>query len=84
MREDRFLMICWVVLIVLSVATVELPVLGSQKAAVCMAIMLLAFIKGWLIIDGFMELRHAPVHWRLLLLAWPALMMVGVSGIIFI
>ena len=36
-------------------------------------ILLVALGKAWLITEGFMELRHAPRLWRLLLLAWPLL-----------
>jgi hypothetical protein len=33
--------------------------------------LLAALGKAWLIADGFMHLRHAPLLWRGLLLGWP-------------
>ena len=30
----------------------------------------LAFVKGFLVIDDFMGLRHAPSLWRRLLVGW--------------
>jgi H+/Cl- antiporter ClcA len=30
----------------------------------------IAFVKAWVIIQDFMELRHAPKLWRNLLMAW--------------
>ena len=38
----------------------------------------IAFVKGWVIIHDFMELRHAPRLWRNLLLAW----LLGVTSMI--
>ena len=37
-------------------------------------------VQAWLIVDGFMELRHAPWPWRALMLAWPLAMALGVAG----
>ena len=33
--------------------------------------LLVALGKAWLIIDGFMEMRHANWFWRGLMLGWP-------------
>ena len=60
----------------LSISTV---VLGNAGAtALAGGVLLAAFGKAWLITDGFMELRHAPWPWRLLLLGWPLVIAVGV------
>jgi cytochrome c oxidase subunit 4 len=35
-----------------------------------LAIFGMALVKGWWIIEDFMELRHAPALWRRLLIGW--------------
>ena len=77
MLNGRFLILCWLGLVVLSFATVALASTGTTLLFSA-AIMLMALCKAWLITDGFMELRHAPPFWRLLLLSWPAVMATGV------
>lgn len=44
--------------------------LGHASMLPVLGIFGLAFVKGWVIINDFMELRHAPRLWRNLLLAW--------------
>ncbi|SDO34859.1 cytochrome C oxidase subunit IV family protein [Pseudomonas jinjuensis] len=68
----RVLLLCWGVLLLLTVASVAAGSLGEHWA------MLLALggcvVKGWIISEHFMELRSAPRFWRFLLLAWPLLL----------
>jgi hypothetical protein len=64
---------CWIGLLLLSLASLWLvaaPVLSWAT----MGLSLAALGKAWLIVDGFMELRHGPRLWRALLLAWAACM----------
>jgi len=77
MSASKVLIGCWLALAVLSIATV---VLGSSGSTLLLAVSVLAvaLVKAWLISDGFMELRHAPLMWRLLLSAWPMVMAVGI------
>ena len=77
MSASRTLILCWLGLALLSVASVQL---GNAGATLLMAsaVLLAALGKAWLITDGFMELRHAPRLWRGLLLAWPLAMAAGV------
>ncbi|HUE92191.1 cytochrome C oxidase subunit IV family protein [Pseudomonas sp.] len=77
MSASRTLILCWLGLAVLSVASVQL---GNAGATLLMAsaVLLSALGKAWLITDGFMELRHAPRMWRWLLLGWPVAMAAGV------
>jgi len=77
MSASKVLVACWLGLAVLSIYTV---VLGNAGATLALAggVLLAAFGKAWLITDGFMELRHAPWPWRLLLLGWPLVIAVGV------
>jgi len=77
MSASRTLILCWLGLALLSVASVQL---GNAGATLLMAsaVLLAALGKAWLITDGFMEMRHAPRLWRGLLLAWPLAMAAGV------
>ncbi len=77
MSASKVLVACWLGLAVLSVSTVLLGNAGATLALTA-AVQLTAFGKAWLITDGFMELRHAPRAWRLLLLAWPLVLVLGV------
>ncbi|MEK8079992.1 cytochrome C oxidase subunit IV family protein [Pseudomonas sp. XK-1] len=77
MSASRTLILCWLGLALLSVASVQL---GNAGATLLMAsaVLLAVLGKAWLITDGFMEMRHAPRLWRGLLLAWPLAMAAGV------
>ncbi|MCD0501388.1 cytochrome C oxidase subunit IV family protein [Bordetella petrii] len=69
---------CWVGLVLLTAATVAVAGgAGGEPARAVIAV--LAVVKAWLIIDGFMELRHAPRGWYLLLLAWPVAIALGIG-----
>ncbi|WP_273526443.1 cytochrome C oxidase subunit IV family protein [Pseudomonas sp.] len=72
MSASKVLVGCWLGLALLSITTV---LLGSSGSTLLLGgtILLVALGKAWLITEGFMELRHAPRLWRLLLLAWPLL-----------
>lgn len=75
--STRGLLCCWIGLVLLSLATVaSLELVAARWGAA--ALMLLALGKAWLIVDGFMELKHAPWLWRGLMLAWPVCMAAGV------
>ncbi|PTU74690.1 cytochrome C oxidase subunit IV family protein [Pseudomonas mangrovi] len=75
----RALLACWVALVLLSLATVASLGLPSARDTL-LVLLLLVLGKAWLIVDGFMELRHAPWPWRALMLAWPVAMALGVAG----
>lgn len=75
----RALLACWLALVLLSLATVASLGLPSARHTL-LVLLLLALGKAWLIVDGFMELRHAPWPWRALMLAWPLTMAGGVAG----
>ncbi len=77
MSASKLLLICWLGLVLLSVATVVLGGFGSSLVLV-IGVLTAALAKAWIITDGFMELRHAPRAWRNLLLAWPLLMVAGI------
>lgn len=83
MSASRVLLLCWLGLAVLSTLTVLLGSAGSTPALAA-AVLGLALIKAWLITDGFMELRHAPLSWRLLLLCWPLVLAAGILLAVFL
>jgi len=63
----------WIVLLVATAITYWLGESGTagQAGSVAVYTMLgLAFIKGRLVVYDFMDLRHAPTLWKLLLLGW--------------
>lgn len=68
------LVCCWLLLILATLATVywgtRLAIPGLQLAV----ILVIAIIKAGLIIDGFMELRHAAPGWRVIMYGWPLAM----------
>ena len=64
---------CWMGLLLLSLASLWLVAVPVPSWA-AMGLSLAALGKAWLIVDGFMELRHGPRLWRALLLAWAACM----------
>lgn len=70
MATWKYLLGCWIGLVLLSVGTVWM---GSKTATELLAagILLAALGKAWLIIDGFMEMRHANWFWRCMMLGWP-------------
>lgn len=69
----------WVGLVLLSLVTVIAG--GFSHARLAALLVLLAGLgKGWLIVDHFMELRHAHPGWRLIMLAWPVVMALTIGA----
>lgn len=65
----------WLVLLAATVVTWWLGESGLASSAGAASVLLmfaLAFVKGWLIIMDFMELRHAPALWRRVMVGWLA------------
>ncbi|MDE2440634.1 MAG: cytochrome C oxidase subunit IV family protein [Betaproteobacteria bacterium] len=60
----------WLVLIVATSITWYLGEVGAAGTASIVAMLLIAFVKGRLVILDFMELREAPKMWRILLEGW--------------
>jgi hypothetical protein len=65
----------WLVLLVATGATWWLGEVGAAGIGAILAMLAIATIKGRLVILDFMELRGAPLMWRLLLEGW--LILVG-------
>ncbi len=70
----------WLVLVVATGITWELGEVGAAGAAAIVAMLVIAFIKGRLVILDFMELRDAPRLWRVLLEGW----LIVVGGLILL
>lgn len=77
MSASKVLIGCWLTLAMLSTATVLLGNAGSTLL-LAGAVLAIALVKAWVITEGFMELRHAPALWRLLLSGWPLAMAGGI------
>ena len=61
----------WLVLMLATcITTWWLPKGTAATAATTVLILLIAAIKIRLVLMHFMELRHAPIRWRLLFEAW--------------
>jgi hypothetical protein len=63
----------WLLLLAVTGVTYWLGESGQMANASLMPVLGIfgiAFVKAWVIIQDFMELRHAPKLWRNLLLAW--------------
>jgi len=60
----------WLVLILATLVTWYLGEVGAAGTLSIVAMLAIAFVKGRLVILDFMELRGAPLLWRLLLEGW--------------
>ncbi len=70
----------WLVLMAATVITWYLGEVGAAGTASIVAMLVIAFVKGRLVILDFMELREAPRMWRILLEGW----LILVSGLILL
>ena len=60
----------WLVLLIATSITWYLGEVGAAGTLSIVAMLAIAFVKGRLVILDFMELREAPLMWRLLLEGW--------------
>ena len=60
----------WLVLMIATAITWYLGEVGAAGTSAIVGMLLIAFVKGRLVILDFMELRQAPRMWRLLLEGW--------------
>jgi len=70
----------WIVLLIATAITWYLGEVGAAGTGAIIAMLSIAFVKGRLVILDFMELRGAPLMWRLLLEGW----LIVVSSLILI
>jgi len=67
-------LLSWLLLIALTFASVYMTYLIDSRPLFISGALVIVFFKGQQIIDIFMELKHAPKRWRLLLLSYVILM----------
>ncbi len=60
----------WLILIIATGITWYLGEVGAAGTLAIVAMLVIAFVKGRLVILDFMELRGAPLLWRALLEGW--------------
>ena len=70
----------WLILVVATLITWYLGEVGAAGTTAIVTMLLIAFVKGRLVILDFMELREAPRLWRILLEGW----MIVVSSLILL
>ena len=60
----------WLILMIATGITWYLGEVGAAGTLAIVAMLLIAFVKGRLVILDFMALRHAPLLWRALTMGW--------------
>ena len=74
----------WLVLVLatgLSYGLAELHPGAPLGPITALTLFALAATKGWMVIDVFMGLRHAPPLWRWLMLGWLGVVCAVVAGV---
>ncbi|MDP1653506.1 MAG: cytochrome C oxidase subunit IV family protein [Rhodocyclaceae bacterium] len=66
----HFLNVLWVALLVATLLTWLIGKTGHAGTAAVVAILVIAALKGWMIIYDFMALRRVTLLWRALVLGW--------------
>ena len=60
----------WLLLVLATLAAFELSCHAEFGRYAGLSALLMAYIKGRLVVLDFMELRHAPIIWRVMTEAW--------------
>lgn len=68
--STHFLNVIWVALMVATVLTWFIGKSGTLSPPIVVVVLLIAAIKGWLIVEDFMALRRVKFLWRGLVLGW--------------
>ena len=68
----------WLILLALTGLSTGLAETHLPGATVLVPVLVATLLKGRIVIDAFMGLRHAPVLWRVTVLGW----LVAVVGLI--
>ena len=72
----HLLNVLWIALMVATVLTWMIGKTGYTGTGAVIAILIIAAIKGWMIIQDFMALRRVTFLWRALVLGWLLLTLV--------
>ncbi len=70
MMSDRFSTLIWAVLSLLTLATFTIGEAGLAGRGVMLTLLAIAFVKGQMVANYFMGLRHAGWLWRGIILAY--------------
>ncbi|MEW6294562.1 MAG: cytochrome C oxidase subunit IV family protein [Pseudomonadota bacterium] len=68
--STHFLNVLWVALLVATLLTWLIGKTGHTGTAAVLGILVIAAIKGWMIVLDFMALRRVTLLWRALVLGW--------------
>ncbi|MEY3220708.1 MAG: hypothetical protein RIT27_2065 [Pseudomonadota bacterium] len=60
----------WFVLMFLTILTLLIGETGLQGKSVIFVLLSVTFLKGQLITDHFMRLRHVDLFWRMVMFGW--------------
>lgn len=77
--STRQTVLSWFALILLTVISVYIGVVVKNYSLFIFTVLMIVFLKGQQITDVFMELRGAPLKWRLLLLSYVILIPLIIS-----
>jgi hypothetical protein len=72
----------WLVLLVLTAVSFGLAEAGMSGGAVLVPVLLATLVKGSIVIDRFMALRHVAALWRWAVLGW-LIVVLGAIGYAF-
>ena len=78
-KEGRLCVLSWFVLITLTCLSIYIIDFMHSRSLFIGSALFIVFLKGQQIIDNFMELKHAPKRWRLLLLSYVILIPLIIS-----
>ena len=71
--------IVWLILVAATALTFELGKHGATGRATLAILLGLTWLKGYLIISDFMELRHAQRMWQILIGGWLCLVVATIA-----
>ena len=69
-NATRFSTIIWISLCALTITTFSIGETGMAGKGVMLTLLTIAFIKGQIVANYFMDLRHAGWFWRGIVLAY--------------
>lgn len=70
----------WLALVAMTLGTWTWGMQGMAGAALVLPALLFALVKGQLVVDHFMEARHAAPFWRLLLGGYLVVVTAGLAA----
>lgn len=68
--SNRFSTAIWLVLVVLTLTTFAIGEAGMAGSGAMLGLLLIALVKGQMVANYFMGLRHAALGWRAVILGY--------------